>query len=101
MVKSCPVSMNGMSTKADLHILPLASYEFLIGMDWYDQHHVILDYHNKEFTFLDEEGNLRTSQGIPRAVTVREISTMQLKKCYWKGFQLLSSHMKETPKDKV
>jgi hypothetical protein len=76
LVKSCPVGMNGMSTKEDLNIFPLGSYDYLIGMDWLDQHHVVLDYHNKAFTCLDEEGNLRTVQGIPRVVDVREISTM-------------------------
>jgi hypothetical protein len=70
LVKSCPVGMNGLSTKEDLNIFPLGSYDFLIGMDWLDQHHAILDCHNKAFTFLDEEGNQRAVQGIPRAVTV-------------------------------
>jgi hypothetical protein len=41
LVKSCPVDMNGLSTWAELNILPLGSYEFLIGMDWLDQHHAI------------------------------------------------------------
>jgi hypothetical protein len=40
-------------------------------------------------------------QGIPRAVTVREISTLQLKKCYRRGCQIFAAHMEETPKDKV
>jgi len=71
LVKSCPVDMNGIGTKEDLNIIPLGSYEFLIGMDWLDQHHVVLDYHNKEFTFLNEEGNPRTIQGIPRVVIVQ------------------------------
>ena len=81
LVKSCPVDMNGLSTKAELNVLPLGSYYCLIGMDWLDQHHDILDCHNKAFTFLDEEGNRRTVQGIPRAVVVREISAMKLKRC--------------------
>jgi hypothetical protein len=99
--KSCPVDMNGLSTKADLNILPLGSYDCLIGMDWLDQHHAILDCRNKTFTCLDEEGNQRVVQGIPRVVTVREISAMQLKKCYRKGCQLFAAHVGETPKDKV
>ena len=101
LVKSCLVGMNGLSTKADLNIFPLGSYDCLIGMDWLDQHHAILDYHNKEFTCLDEEGNWRAFQGIPRAVTIREIPTMQLKKCYRKGCQIFAAHMEEAPKDKV
>jgi hypothetical protein len=84
LVKSYLVDMNGLSTKVDLNILSLGSYDCLIGMsydcligmDLLDQHHAILDYQNKEFTCLDEEGNQRVIQGIPRAVTVREISTM-------------------------
>jgi hypothetical protein len=54
LVKSCPVDMNGLSTKADLNIMSLGSYDCLIGMDWLDQHHAILDCWNKEFTCLDE-----------------------------------------------
>jgi hypothetical protein len=100
-VKSCPVGMNGLSTKADLNIFPLGSYDFLIGMDWLDQHHAILDCHNKAFTCLDEEGNQRAVQGIPRAVAIREISAMQLKKCYRKGCQIFAAHMEEASKDKV
>jgi hypothetical protein len=90
-----------MSTRDELDILPLCSYDCLIGMDWLDQHHTILDYRNKAFTCLDEEVNRRTIQGIPRAIAIREISTMKLKKCYRKGCQLFASHMDEAPKDKV
>jgi hypothetical protein len=66
-----------------------------------DPHHSLLDCHNKEFTFLDEEGNQRKVQGIPRAVTVSEISAPQLKKCYRKGCQIFVAHMEKTPEDKV
>jgi hypothetical protein len=86
---------------AYLNILPLGSYDCLIGMDWLDQHHAIIDCHNKGFTFLDEEENLRRVQGIPRAVTIREISALELKKSYRKGCQIFAAHMEETPKDKV
>jgi hypothetical protein len=101
MVKTCPMDMNGRSTKEDLNIIPLGSYDFLIGMDWLEQHHIILDYYNKEFTCLDEEGKLRTIQGIPKEVTVREISILQLKKSYRKGCQIFFAYMEETPKHKV
>jgi hypothetical protein len=33
LVKSCPVDMNGLITKVELNILPLGSYDCLIGMD--------------------------------------------------------------------
>jgi hypothetical protein len=101
MVKSCLIDMNGLNTKANLNILPLGSYDCLIGMDWLDQHHTLLDCQNKSFTFLDEEGKLRKVQGIPRAATIREISALQLKKCYIKGCQIIVAHLAETPRDKV
>jgi hypothetical protein len=101
MVKSCLMDTNGLNPKENLNIFPLGSYGCLIGMDWLDQQHVILDCHNKEFTFLDEDGNQRKVQGIPRAVTIRENLALHLKKCYRKGCQIIAAHMEETPKDKV
>jgi hypothetical protein len=50
MVKSCPKDINGMNTMAYFNISPLGSYDYLIGMDWLEQHHSILYCHNKEFT---------------------------------------------------
>jgi hypothetical protein len=44
------MDMNGLSTNADLDIIPLGSYDFLIGMDWLDMYHVSLDCYNKDFT---------------------------------------------------
>jgi hypothetical protein len=84
MIKACPMEMNGLHTKDDLNIIPLGSYNFLIGMDWFDEHHDVLDCYNKAFTCLDEEGNLRIVQEIPRVVIIREVSSLQLKKSYRK-----------------
>jgi hypothetical protein len=55
LVKFCPLDINGVSKKVELNIMALGSYEFLIGMDWLDQHHAILECCNKAFTCLDEE----------------------------------------------
>jgi hypothetical protein len=101
IVKACPMEMNGLCNFFYLNIIPLGSYDCLIGMDWLDQHHVVLDYYNKAFTCLDEEGNLRAVQGMLRVVTIREVSTLQLKKSYRKGCQVFATCMEEAPKDKV
>ena len=66
-----------------------------------DQHNALLDCRNKEFTCLNEEGNRKTVQGIPRTVTVREISAMQLEKCYRKGCQLFAARVEEASRDEV
>jgi hypothetical protein len=101
LVKAFPVDMNGLGTKIELNVLPLGSYVFLIALDWLDQNHSILDCRKKALTCLDEEGNQKIVQGIPRVVSVREISAMLPKKCYRKGCQLFAAHVEETPKDKV
>ena len=51
--------MDGLVTYADLNVLPLGSYDILIGMDWLEVHRVKLDCYNKIFEFMDEEGNQR------------------------------------------
>ena len=56
MVRICSISLNGMNTSMDLNIIPLGSYDILIGMDWLDKHHVVLDFHKKTFTCLDGNG---------------------------------------------
>jgi hypothetical protein len=83
------LSANRLHTKYDLNIIPLSSYDYLIGMDCLNEHNVILDYYNNTFYCLDEEGNLRIVQGILRVVTIKEVSNLQLKKSYQKGCQFL------------
>jgi hypothetical protein len=95
MVKACLKDMNGLHTKSYLNSIPLGSYDFLIGMDWLDMHHVFLDCYNTDFTCLDEEGNLKTIRGIPKVVTIREFSTLQLNKIFSKGCQVFATHMEE------
>ena len=34
IVKECEVNLNGFITKVNLNILPLGSYDIIIGMDW-------------------------------------------------------------------
>jgi hypothetical protein len=93
--------MNGLNTKVYVNIIPLGSYDYLIGMDWLEKRHVVLDCYNKTITCLDEEGKRGNIQGIPRTVAVREISTIQLKNRFIKGCHMFATHMEEETKDKV
>ena len=80
LVEKCPLEMGGLSTCANLNILPLGSYDTLIGMDWLEAHRVKLDYYNKKFECIDDEGNQRVVTWIQKEIFVRHISTMLLKK---------------------
>ena len=43
VVDKCPLVMDGLVTYADLNVLPLGSYDILIGMNWLEMHRVKLD----------------------------------------------------------
>jgi len=92
-VNGCEISMNNFRTQVDLNILPLGSYDLLIGMDWLENHKVILDYFDKTFSCLDNEGSRVNINGIPRKVSVREISALQVKKLARKGCKVFVVHV--------
>jgi hypothetical protein len=56
MFIGCTIIINGVNTSVDINIIPLWSYVILIGMDWLDKHHTVLDCHRKTFTCLDGDG---------------------------------------------
>ena len=63
--------MNELNTHADLNILPLGSYDLLIGMDWLEKHRVIPNYYDQTFTCMDYNGNTIKVKRIPRKVTIK------------------------------
>jgi hypothetical protein len=87
--------VNGVSTNADMNIIQIGCYDILIGMDWSDQHHVFLEFHKKTFTCLDEERKQITVKGISRPISIGEISSLQLKRCFRKGWELYVAHVKD------
>ena len=74
--EKCTLEMHGLFTYANLNILPLGSYDVLIGMDWLEAHKVKIDCYNKTFECMDEEGNPKVLRGIPKVISVRQISAM-------------------------
>ena len=85
VVEKFPLVMNGLVTYVDLNVLPLGSYDVLIGIVWLEAHRVKLDCYKKVFECLDEEGNSRIVKGIPKLIYVRQILATQLKNFSMKG----------------
>jgi hypothetical protein len=81
-------SLDGQKIRTILNILPLGSYDMIIGMDWLEQHKAVLDCYTKILSYKDNFGTVRTAQGIPKPVSVRQVSAMQLKKSIRKGCQV-------------
>ena len=101
VVRKCLFVMDGLVTCANLNVMPLCSYDVLIGMDWLEEHSVKLDCYNKTFESLDEEGNLRVVRGIRKVISIRNISAMQLKKFYRKGCRLYATHVLEVAENET
>ena len=76
VVEKCPLVINILSTCVGMNVIPLGSYDVLIGMDWLEAHRVKLDCYNKTFKCMDGEGNPVVVKGIPKVISVRHISTM-------------------------
>ena len=43
-VESCEMFMSKFINQVKLNVLPLGSYDVLIGMDWLEMHHIVLNY---------------------------------------------------------
>ena len=69
--------MSHFETQVKLNVLPLGSYDVLIGME--KKHQVILNCFQTKFTCLNNEGERITITGIPRKIYVRQISSLQMK----------------------
>jgi hypothetical protein len=80
-------NLDGQNIRKNLNILPLGSYDMIIGMDWLEQHKEVLDCYTKILNYKDDFGTTRATQGIPKPVSVRQVSATKLKKCMRKGCQ--------------
>jgi hypothetical protein len=83
-------------TEETLNILPLGSYDLLIGMDWLATHKAILDCYHKTLECVSKEGKRMTLQGIQKPVSVRQISSLQMRKYFQKGCPLYEIQVSET-----
>ena len=77
--------MNDFHMHVNVNILPLESYDLLIGMDWLEEHKFMWNYFDKTLTCTDDNGDNIKVKGIPWKVTIREISALQIKISIKKG----------------
>ena len=80
--------LDGKNIRTNLNILPLGSYDVIIGMDWLEKHKAVLDCYANTLNYKCDYETTRTTQGIPKPVSIRQVSTMQFKKCMRKGCQV-------------
>eukprot|EP00253_Pinus_taeda_P016057 PITA_16057 len=87
-INDCPFIIADQPVMADLNILPLGSYDILIGMDWLEKHWSLVDCKTKVIYYRDQQGNRKEMQGIKQPVQVRLITANQLIKCIRKRCQV-------------
>ena len=63
--------MDQFETFVKLNVLPLGSYDLLIGMDWLEKHRVILNCYDKTFMCINNDGKSISVKGIPRKTIIR------------------------------
>jgi hypothetical protein len=99
VIPSFQFIMDGFPTQATLNILPLGSYDLLIGMNWLSTYKTKLDSYHKTLECENEEGKKMTLQEIQRPVSVRQISTLQMKNNCRKGCPLYAIQVLEYVED--
>ena len=75
-ISSCEVHMQDLITKVSLNVLPLGSYNVLIGMDSVEKHKAVLNCFENTFNCIDENGESKMVRGIPKKVLTRKISAL-------------------------
>ena len=79
-VKNCTIKMDQFESFVKLNVLPLGSYDMLIGMDWLEKHRVVLNCFDKTFTCVNNGRETVNVKGISRKTTIRRVFALQLKR---------------------
>eukprot|EP00253_Pinus_taeda_P008401 PITA_08401 len=67
-INDCSFTIAGQPVMVDLNVLPLGSYDILIGMDWLERHWSLVDCKTKIIYYKDQHGARKEMQGIKRPV---------------------------------
>jgi len=89
------MDLNGYLISIKLNILPLDSYDLLIGMDWLEQQKSIVKCLENIMSCTNSQEKYFLIRGKQKEVFVRQITTLQLKRTTMKGFQFYMLHVEE------
>ena len=87
------IKLNEYQTEVYLKIMPLGSYDLLIGMDWLEKKKTMLNCWDKTLHCIDDEGKPFILTGKPKPISVRHILALQLKRIARKGYQVYDFHV--------
>jgi hypothetical protein len=87
-VTGCALNLGDFVARVNLYVTILGSYDIMIGMDWLEMHEVILNCKTKRLSLVDDEGHRWVIVGRNQGVSLRFISSLQLRKSMRKGCKL-------------
>jgi hypothetical protein len=87
-VTGCALNLGEFVTRVNLYVTILGSYDVVIGMDWLETHEAILNCKTKRLSLVDDEGQRRVIVGRNQGVSLRFVSSLQLRKSMRKGCKL-------------
>jgi len=90
LVRDCTLDLGVCTTSINLYVTTLGSYDLIVGMDWLEAHWAVLDCRGKILHFLNDEGQSMVLHGNKRPVSLRFISSVQLKRSLRKGCQMFA-----------
>jgi hypothetical protein len=67
-------------------------------MEWLVVHRFKLKYYQKNFEFVNDEGNVRTMKGVLNHISIRSVSPLQMNKYSMKVYQMYVFHVLEIAK---
>ena len=54
-----------------MNVLPLGSYDMIIGIDWLEKYKVVLNFFDKTFTYVSEDEIVRKVNGFSNPISLR------------------------------
>lgn len=90
IASNCSIQFDTLSTSVNLRVLPLGTYDIVLGMDWLESHSTVLNCRDKSIKCVDDFGTAKTVTGIKRPISLRIISAKQLVRCVRQGCQLFA-----------
>jgi hypothetical protein len=87
-VTGCALNLGDFVARVNLYVTILGSYDVVIDMDWLEMHEAILNCKMKSLSLVDDEGHRRVIVGWNQGVSLRFVSSLQLRKSMHKGCKL-------------
>jgi hypothetical protein len=91
-VTGCALNLGEFVMRVNLYVMILGYYDVVIGMDWLESHEAILNCKMKRLSLVDDEGQICVIVGRNQGVSLRFVSSLQLRKSMRKGCNLFAIH---------